>query len=75
MTKIKAIILALRIEYHWWHIKRYRRKFDALYRSGTDLCSEKIQKLNKLVSKHSTAVMKQERYYVDNYLNYGKSAR
>ena len=72
MTKIKAIILALRIEYHWWHIKRYRKRFDEMYRSGTDLCSDKIQKLNKRVSRHSTAVMKHERYYVDHYINSAK---
>lgn len=42
MTRIKAIILALLIEYHWWYIKRGREQFEILYNAGFALNSPQI---------------------------------
>ena len=67
MRKVKAIILALRIEFHWWHIKHYRKKFDVLYDAGEALGSARVQELNKRTSKHAIAVMRCERYYTEHY--------
>ena len=67
MTKIKAIILALRIEYHWWHIKYFRKRFDALYAADLPLVSPKVQKLNARISKHAVRVMVYERKYRERY--------
>lgn len=67
MKKIKAIALALRIEFHWWHIKRYRKRFDKLYEKGENLSSMRMQKLNEQISKHTTAVMRCEKYYSEHY--------
>ncbi len=67
MTKIKAIILALRIEYHWWHIKRFRKQFDVLYAADVPLVSPKVQKINARASKHAARVMVYERKYRERY--------
>lgn len=67
MTKIKAVLLALRIEYHWWHIKRGRKKFDNLYAAGVSLCSPRVQRLNAQTSKHVAQVMTCEKKYKDRY--------
>ena len=67
MTRIKAILLALRIEYHWWHIKLGRKRFDALYEAGLTLESPQVQKLNNRISKHIGRVMVCEKEYKDRY--------
>ena len=67
MRKIKAIILALRIEYHWCHIMRFRKRFDVLYAAGVPLVSPKVQKLNARISKHAARVMVCEKKYREQY--------
>lgn len=67
MTKIKAVLLALRIEYHWWHIKRGRKKFDKLNAAGVSLCAPRVQRLNARTSKHVARVMVCEKKYRDQY--------
>lgn len=67
MKKIKAIILALRIEFHWWLIRRYRKRFDALCEMGYGLNSKRIQKLNQKTSTHTAAVMRCQKHYDENY--------
>ncbi|MBO5779044.1 MAG: hypothetical protein J6R82_05710 [Clostridia bacterium] len=67
MRKIKAIALALRIEYHWWHIKRFRKRFDVLYAAGVPLVSPKVQKLNRRTSKHAARTMLYEKKYREKY--------
>ena len=67
MRRIKAIVLALRIEYHWWHIKRFRKRFDVLYAAGVPLVSPQVQKLNARASKHAAQVMVYERQYRERY--------
>ena len=67
MRKIKAIALALRIEYHWWHIKRFRKRFDVLYTADVTLVSPQVQKLNVRASKHAARVMVYERKYREKY--------
>lgn len=67
MKKILALVLALRIEYHWWHIKLGRKVFDLLYSSGMSLLSMPIQKINNLVSRHSARAMLYEKKYREKY--------
>lgn len=67
MTKIKVIILALRIEYHWWHIRRGRKHFKTLYSAGFSLGFPQILKLNKRVSMHAVRVMIYEKTYREKY--------
>lgn len=68
MTKIKAVLLALRIEHHWWRINRGRKKFDKLYAAGVPLCAPRVQRLNARTSKHVAQVMVCEKKYRDRYL-------
>ena len=67
MRRIKAIVLALRIEYHWWHIKRSRKRFDVLYAADVPLVSPQVQKLNTQISKYAVRVMVCEKKYRDQY--------
>jgi len=67
MRKIRAIVLALRIEYHWWRIKHYRKRFDVLYAAGLTLVSPKVQKLNARASKHAARMMVCEKKYREQY--------
>ena len=67
MAKIKAIILALRIEYHWWHIRLGRKHFRKLYSAGFSLGSPQILKLNKRVSMHAVRAMICEKTYREKY--------
>ncbi len=67
MTRIKAILLVLRIEYHWWHIKQGRKKFDDLYDAGLPLGSPQIRDLNARISKHAARVMAYEKKYREQY--------
>ena len=67
MTRVKAILLVLRIEYHWWHIKQGRKKFDDLYDTGLHLGSPQIQDLNTRISKHAARLMACEKKYMEQY--------
>ena len=67
MFKIKAVILALRIEYHWWYIKLYRQIFDVLFDAGEALSSKRVQTLNRCISRHITRVTVLNRYYKEHY--------
>ena len=67
MTRIKAIILALLIEYHWWYIKRGRKQFEILYNAGFALNSPQILELNTQVSTHALCVMIYQRIYREKY--------
>ena len=67
MRKVKAYILALLIEYHWWYIKRCRKQFEALYDAGFALNSPQILSLNESASMHVMCVMVYQRIYRENF--------
>ena len=67
MLRLKATILACRIEYHWWFVTRYRRAMHKLYEKGFALSSPKILQLSRRLSKHAVFIMKAEKYYEERY--------
>ena len=67
MKELKLKTLAIIIEYHWWRIKRFRKRFDVLYAADVPLVSPQVQKLNARASKHAARVMVYERKYRERY--------
>lgn len=63
MKKIKLWLLASKIEWHWWFILRIRRKGTSLISQGEPLTSEKLLKLNRTLSTHSTKAIKAQSAY------------
>ncbi|NCC88514.1 MAG: hypothetical protein EOM05_11765 [Clostridia bacterium] len=63
MTKIKLWLLASKIEWHWWFILRIRRKGTSLLGGGMPLTSQKLCKLNRNLSTHSTKAIKAQLAY------------
>lgn len=67
MIRLKARILAYRIEYHWWMVMRYRQIMDLLYRIEKKLNSRGMLWLNKRLSSHALFIMKAEHYYEEHF--------
>lgn len=63
MKKIELIILAAEIEFHWYFIRRIRRKGSLLLSGGMPLTSQKLFTLNRRLSVHSTKVLKKQGKY------------
>lgn len=67
MIKLKARILAYRIEYHWWMVMRYRQIMGLLFRLEKKLNSPGILWLNKKASRHALFIMNAERRYEEHF--------
>ena len=63
MKEIKLWLLASKIEWHWWFILRIRRKGTYLLNGGIPFASQRLYKLNRNLSMHSTKVIKAESAY------------
>jgi hypothetical protein len=54
---------AVRIEYHWFFIMRYRKKGNALNAAGEPFTSEKLIHLSDAIGKHGMKARHLERRY------------
>jgi len=63
MKKLKLRILAVKIEWHWWFIRRTRRKGNSLLSQGVPLASQKLYRLNRKLSAHSAKAIKAQSCY------------
>ena len=67
MIKLKALILAYRIEFRWLFVVLYRRLMEKLYANGEELNSPKMLRLYMRLSRHTTFIMKAEQKYEQQY--------
>ena len=67
MIKLKALILAYRIEFRWLFVILYRRLMEKLYANGEELNSPKMLHLYGRLSRHTTFIMKAEQKYEQQY--------
>ena len=63
MKKLSILFKAVKIEWHWWFIRKERKKGNSLITDGYSLSSSKMLQLNKRLSRHSTKVLKAQREY------------
>lgn len=63
MVKIKLMFLATQIEWHWWFIKKERKKGQLLLSKGYALSSREMVKQNSVLSKRSAKLMNTQRSY------------
>jgi len=63
MKKIKLWLLASKIEWHWWFILRIKREGNSLLGAGMPLTSQKLYKLNRYLSVHSTKAIEAQSAY------------
>ena len=61
--QIAALILAARIEYHWWLIQLYRKYGERLIKAGERLDSGRMLRLNCRANCHGSAAKACERKY------------
>ncbi len=69
LKEIRKQLLALRLEFHWWFILRYRKRLAKMYDAGESLSSPRILQLNNKASYHCVFVMKNEKRFEDIYLS------
>jgi len=67
VIKLKALILAYRIEFRWLFVILYRRLMEKLYANGEELNSPKMLHLYGRLSRHTTFIMKAEQKYEQQY--------
>ena len=65
MKKLKLRILAAKIEWHWWFIRRIRKQGNSLLSREVPLSSQKFYLLNRKLSAHSTKALKVQAAYND----------
>lgn len=63
MKKLKLCFLAAKIEWHWWFIRRTRRKGNSLLSRGMAFSSQKLYHLNRRLSAHSAKALKAQSAY------------
>lgn len=61
--RIRAAVLAARVEYHWWFILYYRKRGENLIGRGEPLNSERVLRLNDRVNFHGLRARKYEKCY------------
>ncbi len=63
MGKIKLMFLAAQIKWHWWLIKKERKKGQLLLSKGYALSSCEMVKQNSVLSKRSSKLLNTQRSY------------
>ena len=61
--RIRAALLAARIEYHWWFILRYRKRGEKWIANGEPLDSKRLLRLNERLNFHGLRAKKYEKCY------------
>ncbi len=61
--RVRAALLAARIEYHWWFILHYRKRGEKRIDCGEPLNSKRMLRLNDRVNFHDLCAKKYERCY------------
>lgn len=64
MNNMLITLTAIKIEWHWWFIKKGRKKGNMLLASGYSLSSSKMLQLNRSLSKHSAKAVKAQNVYM-----------
>lgn len=67
--KWKALLLAARIEYHWWFILRYRRLGERWMARGEPLSSGRLLRLSRRIDHHGLKAKQYERFYETHYIH------
>ncbi|PKM74419.1 MAG: hypothetical protein CVU91_00705 [Firmicutes bacterium HGW-Firmicutes-16] len=63
MKKLKLCFLAAKIEWHWWFIRRTRKRGSSLLSREVSFSSQKLFLLNRRLSAHSVKVIKIQNDY------------
>ena len=66
--KIKAALLAARIECHWRRIHRLRKLGNKLLTHGNTLNSKRLLSINRRLDRWGLRAAQQEKYYETHYV-------
>ena len=66
--RIRAALLAARIEYHWWFVLCYRKRGEKLLGCGEPLNSKRMLRLNGRANFHGLRARKYEKCYESLYI-------
>ncbi|MBR6739412.1 MAG: hypothetical protein IKL99_07030 [Oscillospiraceae bacterium] len=61
--RIRAALLAARIEYHWWFILHYRKRGENWVGCGEPLNTKRLLRLSKRADFHGLCAKKHEKDY------------
>lgn len=64
MKNISISLTAIKIEWHWWFIKKERKLGNAFLSRGHSLSSKRMLILNARLSKHSVKAMRAQQIYM-----------
>ncbi len=63
MKKLKLRFLAAKIEWHWWFIRRTRKRGNSLLTREVPFSSQKLFILNRSLSAHSVKALRAQSAY------------
>ena len=68
--RIRAALLAARIEYHWWFVLYCRKRGEKWLRRGEPLNSERMLRLNDRANFHGLRAREHEKHYESLYISH-----
>ena len=64
MNALKTKIVAYKLNYHWYFIRKFRKKMRALFRQESSLSDETMLHLNKKLSRHCSKAARLDRLFL-----------
>ena len=65
MNALRTKLIACKIDYHWYFIRKYRKQMLQLYERGADLSDEKLLLLNEKFNDHCIKATELDRLFLD----------
>ena len=69
MRRLYRFWLACRIEYHWWHILRYRKRGMRMIESGIAFSNPELIELSQKITGHGMVALRLQREYENKVLS------
>ena len=64
MTALRTKLIAYRLDYHWFFLRKYRERMLTLYEQGVGLSDETMLALNGKFNHHCVRAMKLEDLFI-----------
>ena len=64
MNALRTKLIAYRLDYHWFFLRKYRKRMLTLYEQGVELSDETMLALNEKFNHHCIRAMKLEDLFI-----------
>lgn len=65
MNALRTKLIAYKLDYHWYFIRKYKKQMLQLYERGADLSDERLLLLNEKFNDHYVKASELDRLFLD----------